>query len=217
MAKPSWISLSRSEGTGGGSVNVIASENTGSAQRSGTLTIRTSSGLTKTVSVSQAFSSKMTINLNTILTFRSSGYKDSTIFTINALYSSGSVSGSEVWRKIAEATYSQNPSNTSVPLVGTCQLVTNDADIILKGLTIEARVTSTYSGSKFGTVSMSNLKFSKNGVLYEFQDLGYSLDFGSGIYANVSCYFKNDLTLTCDQGQSMVVDIDSPSAGITVL
>lgn len=53
MAKPSWVTLSKSSGSGGGSVNVTASRNTGSSARSGTLTIKTASGLTKTVSVSQ--------------------------------------------------------------------------------------------------------------------------------------------------------------------
>lgn len=38
----------------GGSVQVTASQNTGSSARSGTLTIKTASGLTKTVSLSQA-------------------------------------------------------------------------------------------------------------------------------------------------------------------
>ena len=53
MAKPSWVTLSKSSGTGGGSVQVTASQNTGSSTRSGTLTIKTASGLTKTVSISQ--------------------------------------------------------------------------------------------------------------------------------------------------------------------
>ena len=53
MAKPSWVTLSKSSGTGGGSVQVTASENTGSSTRSGTLTVKTTSGLTKSVAVSQ--------------------------------------------------------------------------------------------------------------------------------------------------------------------
>lgn len=52
MAKPSWISLSKSSGTGEGSVNVTASSN-GTSLRSGSITIGTESGLTKSVSVSQ--------------------------------------------------------------------------------------------------------------------------------------------------------------------
>lgn len=56
MAKPNWITLSRSKGTGKGSVQVTASKNTGSSPRSGTLTIKTASGLTQTVSLSQAYS-----------------------------------------------------------------------------------------------------------------------------------------------------------------
>lgn len=54
MAKPSWIALSKSSGTGGGSVNVTASSNTTSGSRSGSITVQTTSGLTKTVSISQA-------------------------------------------------------------------------------------------------------------------------------------------------------------------
>lgn len=62
MAKPSWISLNKSSGTGGGQVNVTASKNTGSSSRSGTLTVKTTSGLTKTVSLSQSILSAITIS-----------------------------------------------------------------------------------------------------------------------------------------------------------
>lgn len=62
MAKPSWISLSKSSGTGGGSVNVTASWNMGSSTRSGTLTIKTTSGLTKTVSLYQSVLPEITIS-----------------------------------------------------------------------------------------------------------------------------------------------------------
>lgn len=53
MAKPSWVTLSKSTGSGGGSVSVTASANPYSSARSGSLTVKTASGLTKTVSVSQ--------------------------------------------------------------------------------------------------------------------------------------------------------------------
>lgn len=53
MAKPSWITLDKSSGTGGSSVNVTATANTSTSSRSGTLTVKTSSGLAKTVSLSQ--------------------------------------------------------------------------------------------------------------------------------------------------------------------
>ena len=53
MAKPSWVTLSKSSGTGGGSVNVTCKANTGTS-RSGSITVKTASGLTKTVSLSQA-------------------------------------------------------------------------------------------------------------------------------------------------------------------
>lgn len=65
MAKPSWIATNPSSGTGGGSVNVIANRSTSSSPRSGTITVKTASGLTKTVSVSQAaYVSTVTIRWN---------------------------------------------------------------------------------------------------------------------------------------------------------
>lgn len=59
MAKPSWISLDKSSGTGRGSVNVTAEDNkvgpgNSGQYREGTLSVKTTSGLTKTVSVSQS-------------------------------------------------------------------------------------------------------------------------------------------------------------------
>lgn len=53
MAKPSWVTCSPSSGTGSKSVNVTASKSTSSSTRSGSFTVKTSSGLTKSVSVSQ--------------------------------------------------------------------------------------------------------------------------------------------------------------------
>lgn len=53
MAKPSWVTCSPSSGTGSKSVNVTASKNTSSSPRLGSFTVKTSSGLTKSVSVSQ--------------------------------------------------------------------------------------------------------------------------------------------------------------------
>lgn len=54
MAKPSWASVSPSSGTGGRSVSVTASSNTNSSTRSGSITVRTTSGLSKSVSLSQS-------------------------------------------------------------------------------------------------------------------------------------------------------------------
>lgn len=56
MAKPSWITLDKSSGTGGSTVKVTATGNVNASgsSRSGTLTVKTASGLTKTVSLSQA-------------------------------------------------------------------------------------------------------------------------------------------------------------------
>lgn len=52
MAKPSWVTCSPSSGTGSESVSVKANSNTGDA-RSGSFSVRTTSGLTKEISVSQ--------------------------------------------------------------------------------------------------------------------------------------------------------------------
>lgn len=54
MAKPDWITLDKSSGTGGASVQVTAGANASTSQRSGILTIETASGLAKTVSMSQS-------------------------------------------------------------------------------------------------------------------------------------------------------------------
>ena len=53
MAKPTWVTLDKSSGTGGGSVKVTASRNSTTSERSGSLTVKTASGLTKSVSISQ--------------------------------------------------------------------------------------------------------------------------------------------------------------------
>lgn len=65
MAKPSWISVSPSSGTGGGTVNVRCDTHTNSgAARSGSITVKTASGLTKTVSLSQAAANLWSIQGN---------------------------------------------------------------------------------------------------------------------------------------------------------
>lgn len=53
MAKPSWISLSKSSGSGGASVSVTASENTTINDRNGSISVKTSSGLSKSISINQ--------------------------------------------------------------------------------------------------------------------------------------------------------------------
>lgn len=53
MAKPSWITLDKSSGTGGSSVKVTATGNASTSARSGTLTIKTVSGLMKAISMTQ--------------------------------------------------------------------------------------------------------------------------------------------------------------------
>lgn len=52
-SKPDWITLDKSSGTGGSSVKVTAAGNTGTSSRNGYLTVRTASGITKTVRVLQ--------------------------------------------------------------------------------------------------------------------------------------------------------------------
>lgn len=51
MAKPSWITLDKSSGTGEGSVEVTAATNENVTIRSGSLTVQTTSGITKNVSI----------------------------------------------------------------------------------------------------------------------------------------------------------------------
>lgn len=53
MAKPYWISVSPDFGTGGASVNVTANAAINDSARSGEITVRTNSGLVKTVQLSQ--------------------------------------------------------------------------------------------------------------------------------------------------------------------
>ena len=53
MAKPTWVTCSPSQGGGGSSVSVSASQNTATSQRSGSFTVKTTSGLSKSVSVQQ--------------------------------------------------------------------------------------------------------------------------------------------------------------------
>lgn len=68
MAKPSWVTLDKSSGTGEGSVNVTALQNSGSSTRSGSLTVKTASGLTKEVSITQQVFPTITLEENPILT-----------------------------------------------------------------------------------------------------------------------------------------------------
>ena len=53
MAIPNWISVNPGGGTGSTTVSVEASGNIETILRSGTLTVETASGLTKTVSLFQ--------------------------------------------------------------------------------------------------------------------------------------------------------------------
>lgn len=66
MAKPSWITLDKSSGTGGGSVEVTAATNENVISRRGSLTVQTTSGITKTVSITQlpGSSPKATISIS---------------------------------------------------------------------------------------------------------------------------------------------------------
>lgn len=52
MAKPDWITLSKSSGTGNDTVTVTAAKNTTGAARSGSITV-TAGGVAKTVSITQ--------------------------------------------------------------------------------------------------------------------------------------------------------------------
>lgn len=54
MAKPDWITVNPSSGKGTGSFNVTFAENTSTSARSGVVTVKTISGLTHEIQVSQA-------------------------------------------------------------------------------------------------------------------------------------------------------------------
>lgn len=54
MAKPDWITVNPSSGKGIGSFNVTLAENTSTSARSGVVTVKTISGLTHEIQVSQA-------------------------------------------------------------------------------------------------------------------------------------------------------------------
>lgn len=66
MAKPSWITLDKSSGTGGGSVEVTAATNESVTTRRGSLSVQTTSGITKSVSLTQSPGSlpKATISIS---------------------------------------------------------------------------------------------------------------------------------------------------------
>lgn len=66
MAKPSWITLSASSGSGSKNVSVTASENIAAA-RTGTITVKTSSGLTKSVSLAQNTSPSCAVTLSNVV------------------------------------------------------------------------------------------------------------------------------------------------------
>ena len=209
MAKPSWITLSKSSGTGGGSVNVTAAENTGNAPRSGVLTIRTSSGLTKTVSVSQEYSPKMTINLHTTLTFSPSGNKDHTRFDFYILYEYG---GIESWQEFCSVNYEGNGYNESVPVEGTYEIETSD-NVVFKGFIVGAQVTRVTTGSKFGSLT-NRVSFNYQGYTYRFDTMSKPLEW-SGTWAdNIRYPFSNSATISCAAGRSATIDIDSAS-GLT--
>ena len=53
MPKPSWVTLDKTFGAGGGSVEVTAQKNTLASDRSGKLMITTISGISRTVSITQ--------------------------------------------------------------------------------------------------------------------------------------------------------------------
>lgn len=97
MAKPSWISCSPDSGSGGGSVRVTAYSSTSASPRSGTITVKTASGITKTVSVSQEAAEVKTGKISGSIQLRFSGFSGSRLqsFSVTvATSSSGSNSKS---------------------------------------------------------------------------------------------------------------------------
>ena len=65
MAIPNWLSLEKTSGTGNDTVRVTATTNDGE-DRAATITVRTSSGLTKTVSIKQLGTVKASITIHCI-------------------------------------------------------------------------------------------------------------------------------------------------------
>lgn len=66
MAKPGWITLSSNSGSGSKSISVTASENTAAA-RTGTITVKTTSGLTQSVHLAQDVSPHCTVILSNVV------------------------------------------------------------------------------------------------------------------------------------------------------
>lgn len=66
MAKPSWISLSASSGSGSKNVSVTASENT-AAGRTGVITVKTTSGLSRSINLAQDTAPSCTIILSNLV------------------------------------------------------------------------------------------------------------------------------------------------------
>lgn len=64
--KPSWISVNPGSGSGEAEVKVTASRNSASSQRSGTVTVKTSSGLSKEVLVSQKAPMTVKVTFNSV-------------------------------------------------------------------------------------------------------------------------------------------------------
>lgn len=54
MAKPDWISFSESSGEGSGNFSILVDKNDSTSARSGVVTVKTISGLTHEIQVSQA-------------------------------------------------------------------------------------------------------------------------------------------------------------------
>lgn len=124
MAKPSWVTCSPSSGTGSKSVNVTATRNDVSSSRSGSFSIKTTSGITKTVSVSQEGAETHTATISGSYRVTFSGFSGSrlrylflTIAETNAGVGAVTLYNDSTLSHLTNATFSFNV-NTKVTWVG---------------------------------------------------------------------------------------------------
>lgn len=184
MAKPSWISVSPSSGTGGGTPNVICQANNGTS-RSGSFTVKTASGLTKTVSVSQAaYISTITMKWNVTL-------KNNTGLTISLSSQTIRLSVSESYDSIQDIYILNSGTQVRLHNGGEQDLVNN------VGITQDLQA-STKSYTRFSYL-MGGYRVNGSGLYLE-NNAFFNIDGSSGIYQNLPSPLKfnggNTYTLT---------------------
>lgn len=184
MAKPSWVTLSKSSGTGGGSVNVTCKANTGTS-RSGSITVKTASGLTKTVSLSQAaYVSTFTIKWNVTLqnnTGSTIRLSSQTIrLSVNESYDS--VQDIYILNSGAHVTLNNGGKQNLVNAVG----ITQDLQASTKSYTRFSYLIGGYRVYGSMLHLENNRSFDIDGSSGTYQDLGVSLQFNGGNTYNLT-------------------------------